>query len=59
MIYICRNPGDVAVSYYHFTKMIKPVAYDGEFSEFLKLFNSGKGTIWFTLGLLNAAHFVL
>ena len=38
-----RNPGDVAVSYYYFTKMIKPVNYNGEFEDFFDLFLQGKG----------------
>ena len=38
-----RNPRDVAVSYYYFTKMIKPVNYNGEFEDFFDLFLQGKG----------------
>ena len=38
-----RNPRDVAVSYYYFTKMIKPVNYNGEFEDFFNLFLQGKG----------------
>ncbi|XP_068116067.1 sulfotransferase 2B1-like [Hyperolius riggenbachi] len=42
VIYIARNPKDVAVSYYYFHKMAKFLPEVGSFPEFLQLFLEGK-----------------
>ncbi|KAF8781773.1 sulfotransferase 1E1-like [Argiope bruennichi] len=38
MIYITRNPRDVAVSYYHFACMLKETQYKGNFEQFFQRF---------------------
>lgn len=43
MVYILRNPKDLAVSYYHHLKAAKEFEYDGSFRGFLQLFIEGKG----------------
>lgn len=43
VIYIARNPRDVAVSYYHFHNMAKFLPEPGSFEEFLSNFLNGKG----------------
>ncbi|PVD31594.1 hypothetical protein C0Q70_07009 [Pomacea canaliculata] len=49
MVYILRNPKDLAVSYYHHLKAAKEFEYDGSFRGFLQLFIEGKvpGGSWF------------
>ncbi|XP_069595087.1 sulfotransferase 2B1-like isoform X2 [Ranitomeya imitator] len=42
VIYILRNPKDVAVSFYYFHKMAKFLPDSGSFPEFLELFLEGK-----------------
>ncbi|XP_012674660.1 sulfotransferase family 5A, member 1 [Clupea harengus] len=42
VIYIARNPRDVAVSYYHFHNMAKFLPEPGSFEEFLSNFLNGK-----------------
>ncbi|XP_067947015.1 3-beta-hydroxysteroid sulfotransferase-like [Watersipora subatra] len=42
IIYIMRNPRDVCVSYYYFTKMIQLVGYKGHFADFFQLFLQGQ-----------------
>ncbi|XP_072278719.1 sulfotransferase 2B1-like isoform X2 [Pyxicephalus adspersus] len=42
VIYVARNPKDVAVSFYHFHKMAKFLPEISSFSEFLELFLKGK-----------------
>ncbi|KAM4612486.1 sulfotransferase 1A1-like [Discoglossus pictus] len=42
VIYLARNPKDVAVSFYYFHKMAKFLQDPGEFSEFLEKFLEGK-----------------
>ena len=44
VIYVARNPKDVAVSYYHFVKMLTFTKYKGEFVDFYNSFIEGKGT---------------
>ncbi|CAN7938708.1 unnamed protein product, partial [Ixodes hexagonus] len=42
-IYICRNPYDCCVSFFHHTKMVSGYQFqDGTFDEFLELFIEGK-----------------
>ncbi|GFR32957.1 sulfotransferase 4A1 [Trichonephila clavata] len=38
LIYITRNPRDVAVSYYHFACMLKETQYKGTFEQFFQRF---------------------
>ncbi|KAM4722432.1 sulfotransferase 2B1-like [Rhinophrynus dorsalis] len=42
VIYVARNPKDVAVSFYHFHKMAKFLPDPGSFAEFLEQFLEGK-----------------
>ncbi|XP_076879580.1 sulfotransferase family 5A, member 1 [Brachyhypopomus gauderio] len=66
VIYVARNPKDVAVSYYHFHKMARFLPEAGTFSEFLSAFL--KGTVhygsWFdhvkgwTSNARNIHHFL-
>lgn len=49
IIYVVRNPKDVCVSLYHFTRYIKETGYTGSFDEFLESFLKGNvayGPIW-------------
>ncbi|GIY12021.1 sulfotransferase 1C4 [Caerostris darwini] len=49
MFYILRNPKDVAVSYYHFVRMMTAADYSGDFDSFFQDFLSDKvpyGPIW-------------
>ena len=49
IIYIARNPKDVAVSLYYFTLSFKPITrYDGKFEDFCDLFIEDKGKVSFT-----------
>ena len=43
VIYIYRNPKDVAVSYYHFAKMLTYIQFQGSFDHFLRMFLSERG----------------
>ena len=48
IIYIARNPKDVAVSLYYFTLSFKPITrYDGKFEDFCNLFVEDKGKVSF------------
>ncbi|XP_065214235.1 sulfotransferase 1B1-like [Planococcus citri] len=47
IIYVCRNPKDICVSYYHYCKLIHD--FHGTFDDFCGLFLDGKtpvGSIW-------------
>ncbi|XP_035218190.1 sulfotransferase 1E1-like [Stegodyphus dumicola] len=44
MIYITRNPRDVAVSYYHFACMLKETRYKGTFKQFFERFLANRST---------------
>nr|XP_037272442.1 sulfotransferase 1A2-like isoform X1 [Rhipicephalus microplus] len=49
IIYIMRNPKDVCVSLYHFTRLIKETGYEGSFKDFFESFLKGHvsyGPIW-------------
>ena len=42
-IFVCRNPFDCCVSFYHHAKMLKDVyAFEGDFDEFFSRFMTGK-----------------
>ena len=41
-IYVARNPKDVAVSMYYFTKSIKVFNYDGDWNDFFEKFYQGE-----------------
>ncbi len=43
MIYIVRNPKDVAVSYYYFLRMATFVGYRGGMNDFINKFIKGEG----------------
>ncbi|XP_064605706.1 sulfotransferase 1E1-like [Liolophura sinensis] len=42
IVFVYRNPKDVALSYYHFIKERKHYGYNGKFPAFLELFMEGK-----------------
>ena len=42
VIYILRNPKDVAVSYYHYVKIFNTFSYSGDFTDFVEMFNNGQ-----------------
>lgn len=44
LIYVVRNPKDVAVSYYHFINMIKMLENTGDFRTFAEMFMNGMVT---------------
>lgn len=43
IIYVVRNPKDVCVSYYHFTRLVKETGYVGCFEDFFESFLKGNG----------------
>lgn len=43
MIYVARNPKDVAVSFYHFHKIANFLPDPGSFDDFLRHFLDGTG----------------
>lgn len=43
VIYVARNPKDVAVSYYHFHKTLPVFQYTGDFETFSQLFVNDLG----------------
>jgi len=45
VIYIVRNPKDVAVSYYYFLRMATFVGYRGGLNDFINKFIKGEGII--------------
>lgn len=49
IIYVTRNPKDVMVSYYHFSKYMKSVEEIADFNLFMERFLSGKGRIFLAL----------
>lgn len=46
MIYVARNPKDVAVSFYHFHRLAKFLPDPGSFDTFLTRFIEGTGKGW-------------
>lgn len=46
MIYVARNPKDVAVSFYHFHHLAKFLPDPGSFDAFLTRFLEGTGRDW-------------
>uniref|UniRef100_A0A8C3KXQ1 Sulfotransferase n=1 Tax=Chrysolophus pictus TaxID=9089 RepID=A0A8C3KXQ1_CHRPC len=53
VIYVARNPKDVLVSYYHFSKFIRTLEKIPDFNIFMERFLAGKGRIFFLLKNLN------
>lgn len=49
IIYVTRNPKDVVVSYYHFSKFITTLEEVPDFNIFMERFLAGKGRISFLL----------
>ena len=53
VIYVCRNPKDTCVSYYHHTVLLETLyEYEAGFEEFEKSFRKGEmlyGSYWFHL----------
>lgn len=49
VIYVARNPKDVLVSYYHFSKFIRTLEKISDFNIFMERFLAGKGRIFFLL----------
>lgn len=49
VIYVSRNPKDVMVSYYHFSKYMSAVEEVADFNLFMERFLAGKGRISFLL----------
>lgn len=49
IIYVTRNPKDVMVSYYHFSKFMNTIERIPDFNIFMERFLSGKGRISFLL----------
>ena len=43
VLYVYRNPKDVAVSYFHFASVLSYVQYSGPFERFARLFIRDKG----------------
>lgn len=53
VIYVTRNPKDVLVSYYHFSKFIRTLEKIPDFNIFMERFLAGKGRIVLLLRSLN------
>lgn len=49
VIYVTRNPKDVMVSYYHFSKFMSTLEEIPDFNLFMERFLAGKGRISFLL----------
>lgn len=50
VIYVARNPKDVAVSFYHFHHLAKFLPDPRSFDDFLTQFLEGSGRDWGSLG---------
>ncbi|XP_067666469.1 sulfotransferase 1B1-like [Haliotis asinina] len=42
IVYLVRDPKDICVSYYNHLSQLKPLEYEGQFSDFVPLFLEGK-----------------
>ncbi|CAL4182711.1 unnamed protein product, partial [Meganyctiphanes norvegica] len=41
LVYVARNPIDVCISYYHFSRLLKDINYSGTFDQFVQRFIEG------------------
>lgn len=41
VIYVARNPKDVAISFYHLTRLVRSIGFTGDFSTFWNYFENG------------------
>lgn len=52
IVYVARNPKDVAVSYYYLHKMHPFIRFDGDFESFAELFMNGTSKFDFGVFLM-------
>ena len=43
VVFVCRNPKDVVVSFYNHTKGLTAYKYEGKFENYLQMFMRGEG----------------
>ncbi len=58
VIFVCRNPKDCCVSYFHHEKLGPMMGFSGEFPEYARMFIEGKtawGDYWTHIGVREEA----